>query len=70
MRVCAKMRCRSEAVSTIGLSYEAKLVVVSDLSAEPNPNLVDLCSEHVERLTPPIGWRIRDERSAALAASP
>lgn len=70
MRVCAKMRCSTEAVATIGLSYEAKVVVVGDLSREPNPNLLDLCSEHVERLTPPIGWRMRDERAAALASRP
>ncbi|HEX9123595.1 MAG TPA: DUF3499 family protein [Actinomycetota bacterium] len=70
MRVCAKMRCSREAVATIGLSYEAKVVVVGDLSREPNPNLLDLCSEHVERLTPPIGWRMRDERAAALASRP
>jgi hypothetical protein len=57
-----------EAVATVGLSYEAKVVVVGDLSPEPNPNLLDLCSEHVSRLTPPIGWRMRDER-AALAPS-
>ncbi|HZD80886.1 MAG TPA: DUF3499 family protein [Actinomycetota bacterium] len=63
MRSCAKLRCRCEAVSTVGLSYEAKVVVIGDLSPEPNPNLVDLCSEHVERLIPPMGWRIRDERS-------
>ncbi len=54
----------------MGLSYEAKVVVVGDLSPEPNPNLVDLCSAHVERLTPPMGWRIRDERPAVLAPSP
>jgi hypothetical protein len=46
----------------VGLSYEAKVVVIGDLSPEPNPNLVDLCSEHVERLIPPMGWRIRDDR--------
>ncbi len=32
------------------------------------PNLVDLCSAHVERLTPPVGWRVRDERVPVSAA--
>ncbi|HZP90667.1 MAG TPA: DUF3499 family protein [Actinomycetota bacterium] len=67
MRTCAKMRCTAEAVATVGLSYEGRVVVVGNLVPEPNPNLVDLCSAHLERLTPPIGWRVRDERAAVPA---
>ncbi|MEW6060100.1 MAG: DUF3499 family protein [Actinomycetota bacterium] len=70
MRTCAKMRCRVEAVATVGLSYEARVVVVGDLAPEPNPNLIDLCSDHVECLTPPIGWCVRDERGSLPAAVP
>ncbi|MFB3738072.1 MAG: DUF3499 family protein [Candidatus Velamenicoccus archaeovorus] len=69
MRVCDKLRCRTEAVATVGLSYEARVVVIGELSREPNPNLLDLCSEHVRRLTPPIGWYVRDERPV-LAPNP
>ena len=29
-----------------------------ELSPEPDPGLVDLCSEHARSLIPPIGWRI------------
>ncbi len=67
MRVCAKMRCDAEAVATVGLSYGSRVVVVGDLVPEPNPNLVDLCTQHVERLTPPVGWTVRDERSVVGA---
>jgi hypothetical protein len=35
---------------------------VGDLSPDRDPNLVDLCGEHAERLTPPIGWRIVRQR--------
>jgi len=62
MRRCAKVRCAAEAVATIGLSYEQRTVVVGALVADPNPNLLDLCAEHVARLTPPRGWIVRDER--------
>jgi hypothetical protein len=31
---------------------------VGELTADSDPNLVDLCLEHAERLTPPMGWRI------------
>ncbi|MGZ8604685.1 MAG: DUF3499 family protein [Actinomycetota bacterium] len=33
-------------------------MIVHDLALEADPNLVDLCLEHAERLTPPLGWRI------------
>lgn len=67
MRVCAKMRCDAEAVATVGLSYGSRVVVLGDLVPEPNPNLVDLCPQHLERLVPPVGWSIRDERSVVAA---
>jgi Protein of unknown function (DUF3499) len=69
VRTCAKMRCAAEAVATIGLSYEQRTVVVGGLVADPNPNLLDLCSEHVDRLTPPRGWIVRDERAVERAVS-
>lgn len=50
-------------MATVGLSYERRIVVVGDLTVEPNPNLVDLCPQHVERLRPPVGWSVRDERA-------
>jgi hypothetical protein len=63
------MRCAAEAVATIGLSYEQRTVVVGRLVADPNPNLLDLCAEHVDRLTPPRGWIVRDERAVESAVS-
>ena len=44
------------------LRYDEREVLVGAVSAEPDPRLVDLCSEHAERLVPPIGWRIVDLR--------
>jgi hypothetical protein len=69
MRTCAKIRCAAEAVATIGLSYEQRTVVIGGLVADPNPNLLDLCAEHVTRLTPPRGWLVRDERLAERTVS-
>jgi hypothetical protein len=69
VRTCAKIRCSAEAVATVGLSYELRTVVVGVLVVDPNPNLLDLCSEHVDRLTPPRGWQVRDTRVVQHAAS-
>jgi hypothetical protein len=69
MRICAKMRCPAEPVATVTLRYAEREVAVGDLLPEPDRNLLDLCRDHVGRLTPPVGWAVIDERSevAALA---
>ncbi len=67
MRTCAKMRCGSEAVATISLHYDDREVIVAALATERDPNLLELCREHVDRMTLPVGWTSRDERAASLA---
>jgi Protein of unknown function (DUF3499) len=67
MRACAKMRCAHEPVVTISLLYAERAVVVDDLFVERDPNLLDLCDEHVSRMTPPVGWVVRDRRTASVA---
>jgi hypothetical protein len=68
MRTCAKMRCGQPPVATVALAYTERTVVVSDLRPERDPNLLDLCDEHVARMTPPVGWVVVDERTAAPIA--
>ena len=67
MRVCAKMRCSHEPVATGSLAYTERTVVVQDLFGERDPNLLDLCSEHVQRMTPPVGWVVQDRRTTTVA---
>ena len=50
---------------TLALRYGDREVLVGELSPDTDPSLVDLCREHTERLTPPIGWRIVDLRVAS-----
>ena len=68
MRTCAKMRCGEPPMATVALVYTERRVVVTDLLPERDPNLLDLCTEHVGRMTPPVGWVVRDERTAASIA--
>jgi hypothetical protein len=70
MRTCAKMRCAAEPVATVALRYAERKVVVEDLLPDRDPNLLDLCREHAERMTPPLGWSVRDLRVLAAASSP
>ena len=61
------MRCNAEPAATVSLQYADRQVVIGDLSGERDPNLLDLCDEHVARMTPPVGWTVRDERVPAPA---
>jgi hypothetical protein len=68
MRSCAKLRCGHEPTATVTLSYDAREVVVVDLLPERDPNLLDLCREHTDRMTPPVGWTVRDRRTPISVA--
>jgi hypothetical protein len=36
--------------------------MIGDLLPERDRNLIDLCRDHVERMTPPVGWAVDDSR--------
>jgi Protein of unknown function (DUF3499) len=61
------MRCSADPAATVSLLYADRQVVIGDLMLERDPNLLDLCEEHVARMTPPVGWTVRDERVSAPA---
>jgi hypothetical protein len=58
------MRCGQEPIATVSLSYAEREVRVDDLLEERDPNLLDLCREHVGRMTPPVGWTVLDDRGS------
>ena len=62
------MRCDREPVVTVSLSYQDREVIVGELLAERDPHLLDLCREHVDRMTPPVGWIVRDVRDVTRLA--
>ena len=64
------MRCDAEQAATVSLLYADRQVVIGDLIRERDPNLLDLCEEHVAPMTPPVGWTVRDERVAAPVLTP
>ena len=57
------MRCGTAPVATVALVYITREVVIGDLTPERDPNLLDLCAEHVGRMAPPRGWTVREERT-------
>lgn len=63
------MRCDAEPIATVSLRYVEREVAVGPLLAERDRNLLDLCRDHVDRMTPPVGWTVRDSRVTTLPAS-
>jgi hypothetical protein len=67
MRGCAKNGCEEVASASIGLRYEQRIVVVGDLQIRHDPNLLELCTVHADRMTPPRGWVTEDRRAAVVS---
>jgi Protein of unknown function (DUF3499) len=70
MRSCAKTGCRQPAAATIGIRYAARELLVADLLQQQDPNLMELCEGHTERMTPPFGWTLVDARRAPVVPGP
>jgi len=70
MRECAKLGCRESAIATVGLRYQERVVWVADLLEQRDPNLIDLCAGHADRLVAPYGWSRLDERLKVPAEQP
>ena len=55
-RLCSKVGCAREAVSTLTYDYGDQMVVVGPLAGERDPHAHDLCAIHTDRLSVPKGW--------------
>jgi hypothetical protein len=70
MRRCTKLGCDQPAAATVGLRYAERILWLRELAPERDPNFLELCGAHADRLTAPVGWTRLDERLGARAASP
>ncbi|GAA1926245.1 hypothetical protein GCM10009775_18070 [Microbacterium aoyamense] len=55
-RLCSKVGCAREAVSTLTYDYGDQMAAVGPLGAGGDPHAHDLCAIHTERLSVPKGW--------------
>jgi len=62
VRTCSRIGCSVPASTTALVRYEAREIELTPLVDQPDPHLIDLCSDHGARLTPPRGWTIADKR--------
>lgn len=62
VRTCSRIGCSTFAAATAAMRYDERSTLLTDLAADPDPGMVDLCLDHAARLTPPMGWTIADLR--------
>ncbi len=60
-RLCGRPACPAPASATLSFSYATRTLWLDDLG-EPQPQVIDLCRDHADRLRPPVGWEGLDRR--------
>ena len=57
-RLCSKVGCAREAVSTLTYDYGDQMAALGPLGAGGDPHAHDLCAIHADRLSVPKGWMV------------
>ena len=55
-RLCSKVGCAREAVSTLTYDYPDQMAALGPLGGGGDPHAHDLCAIHTDRLSMPKGW--------------
>ncbi|MEC9059799.1 MAG: DUF3499 family protein [Actinomycetota bacterium] len=63
-RLCSRPLCANDAEVLLLFDYKERLVELSVLSRDRDPNLLELCAIHGERFRPPQGWSCQDQRES------
>ncbi|WP_083812519.1 DUF3499 domain-containing protein [Gordonia neofelifaecis] len=62
-RQCCRPGCSRIAVATLTFVYAESTAVIGPLSASDEPHSWDLCSQHADRITVPVGWEMMRSES-------
>jgi Protein of unknown function (DUF3499) len=55
-RLCSKVGCAREAVTTLTYDYGDQMAALGPLGGGGDPHAHDLCAIHTDRLSVPQGW--------------
>ncbi len=58
LRRCSRTACAQPAVWTLTYVYADSMVVLGPLATYAEPHCYDLCADHANRLTAPLGWEV------------
>ena len=69
--VASCIRCGAPGAACMTFTYDERAVWLGDLEAARDRGTgYVLCGEHADRLTPPLGWTLTDQRNVARLFSP
>ena len=57
-RRCSRASCTNAAIKTLTYIYSDSTAVLGPLATYAEPHNYDLCADHSERLTVPVGWNV------------
>lgn len=66
-QACSRNACKAPAVATLICNYMARRVALEDLRSEIEPDQFHLCTNHLRRFSPPLGWQTEDLRSKTVS---
>jgi hypothetical protein len=61
-RPCARPDCSAPGAASLTFAYATRQAWIGTLDEDRRAESYDLCARHVERVRPPLGWQLRDER--------
>ncbi len=61
-RPCARPDCSAPGTASLTFAYSMRQAWIGALDDDPRTPSYDLCARHVERVRPPLGWQLRDDR--------
>lgn len=65
------VRCGATAAALMVFNYDERSVWLEDLAGEVIPGSGHVfCSDHANRLTPPLGWTLTDRRTLSRLFAP
>lgn len=57
-RLCSRSACGQQAIATLTYVYADSTAVLGPLATFAEPHCYDLCAQHAQRLTVPLGWEV------------
>ena len=63
MSMCSKPGCRGRGVAILAYEYAERRALLADAVGALSPHVYLLCGECAEKLRPPRGWVLEDQRA-------
>jgi hypothetical protein len=63
MSMCSKPGCVGNGTAILAFDYAARRALLADARGDISPHVYVLCSDCAERLRPPRGWILDDQRN-------